>query len=151
MYFWILEVSTSLGNQSLTKSDNLFVSTEIIQQSVPLSLSTSNKYWSEKTQHWFISLYLSEVSDYFLWSLSTLFSIKVKKMGIALDTHVLFSFSCSFLNVKGLHVLTEFPTKVLTNPDYSERVSDGINWNAWKTAELQTSWHTIHWTPEHTN
>ena len=44
MYFQILEVSTSLGNQSLTKSDNLFVSTEIIQQSVPLSFSTSNKY-----------------------------------------------------------------------------------------------------------
>ena len=50
MYFRILEVSTSSGSQILTKSYNLFVSTEIIQQSVPLLLSTLNKYWSEKTQ-----------------------------------------------------------------------------------------------------
>ena len=56
--------------------------------------------------------------------------MKVKKMGIALDTHVSFSFSCSFLNAKGLHALTDFSTEVLTNPDYNERVSDGINRNA---------------------
>lgn len=67
-------------------------------------------------------------------------------MGIALDTHVLFPFSCSFLNVKGLHVLTEFPTKVLTNPDYSERVSDGITGmperlQSYKQADIQSTEH----------
>ena len=55
--------------------------------------------------------------------------MKVKKR-VTLDTHVLFSFSCSFLNAKSLHVLTEFSTKRLTNPGYNERGSDGINRNA---------------------